>query len=250
LTRGRVISNLKHKAGKIKNMLDWQAALQRQALAEWRDRQVLAAFRMLNTLSADARRKFDESLAEANLKDTVWDPASFADHRIDALLCATAPPALDQFLRAAGAELSIISEGFAAYGEALARSHGFSLPNSPANDQPTQSEGFPSEQKYETEVPKPDGGQTTGSRWSFSGLALVRTVSALSGRATNAVRDVGVAAEREIQTRTGLYDRLRTAAAARVATRWMGSGGEPRSVLSQLIDLIDGVTGEARANLL
>ena len=65
-------------------MLDWQAALQRQALAEWRDRQVLASVRMLNRLSEEARRKFDESLAEASFKDTVWDPASFADHRTGA----------------------------------------------------------------------------------------------------------------------------------------------------------------------
>jgi len=40
---------------------------------------VLAPFRMLNTLSEDARRKFGESLGDTNLKNMVWDPASFAD---------------------------------------------------------------------------------------------------------------------------------------------------------------------------
>lgn len=231
-------------------MLDWQAAMKRQALAEWRDRQVLSAVRMLNTLSEQARRKFDESLAEASFKDTVWDPARFVDHRIDYLLGGTVPKALGQFLEVAASELTAISSDFAAYGEALARSTGFSLPIPTERDEQFQSEDATPEEVQASPADKGDGATKAGSSWALSDLTIVRTVSALGERATNAIWEAGVAAEREIQNRSGLYDRLRAAAAARVATRWMGSSGEPRPVLAQVIDLIDGVTGEARTDLL
>lgn len=231
-------------------MLDWQAALQRQALAEWRDRQVLASVRMLNRLSEEARRKFDESLAEASFKDTVWDPASFADHRIDFLLCETVPKALSQLLEVAASELTAISADFAAYGEALASSTGFSFPTPAERNAHAQSEDVTLDDVQAPPAVGDASAAKAGSSWTLSNLTIVRTVSALSERATNAISKAGVAAEREIQNRSGLYDRLRVAAAARVATRWMGSSGEPRPVLAQVTDLIDGLTGEARTNLI
>lgn len=233
-------------------MLDWQAALERQALAEWRDRQVLAVYHILNNLADEARSKFEASLEQASLKDSVWDPANFADRRIDALMCEAVPSALERLLKSAGRELAAISPTFEPYGNALSASTGFDFPIAGLGEDKAESNGdlvgsSASSDDAVSEASQPQ--VPASSSWSLGNLMLVRKVSEFGELAANAVWEAGVAAERTLQTRAGLYERLRSAAAARIGTRWMGSAGEPRPVLAQVTDLIDSVCGEARAGI-
>lgn len=233
-------------------MLDWQAALERQALAEWRDRQVLAAYHLLNNLADEARSRFESSLDQASLKDSVWDPANFADHRIDALMCEAVPSALERLLQSAGRELAAISPTFEPYGNALSASTGFDFPIAAVSEDQAHvnrdlAGGSGSSDGSTAEVSQSEA--ATSSSWSLGNLTLVRKVSELGEMAANAVWEAGVAAERTLQTRAGLYERLRSAAAVRIGTRWMGSAGDPRPVLAQVTDLIDSVCGEARASI-
>lgn len=198
----------------------------------------------MNALADTARQKFDHTIEEASLKDSVWDPAHFADQRIDALLHETVPSALERLLAAAGAELAAISPDFAPFGEALACSAGFEFPAAMQADAPLAP---PAPLAPIAAKPKPAADAKPAR--PFTDFPVVRTVTKLGERAGQALWEAGAAAERTIQSRTGLYERLRSAAAARVAARWMGNAIEPRPVLAQVTDLIDSVCGEARTSI-
>ena len=60
-------------------------ALRRQALAEWRDRQILELCRLLNVHALHARTAIEAELHDAGLIDSEWDPARFAHARLDRL---------------------------------------------------------------------------------------------------------------------------------------------------------------------
>ena len=49
--------------------MDWELAMRRQAVTEWRDRQILAAHTMLNKCAQGARNAFEAQLAQATLLD-------------------------------------------------------------------------------------------------------------------------------------------------------------------------------------
>lgn len=214
--------------------MDWEAALRRQALAEWRDRQILAISGEFNGRAAEALAAFDAQVTSANLIDSVWDPAGFANGRIDQLLSQSVPAPLDKALKLAGKELAAISPAFAELAGALAWSEAITFPES-ATAEPA-------------DAPAPSTVAAEPS-WRIASVPLVRRALDAGQWAAETLRDAGVSAERALQDRTGLYDRLRSAAQARIATTWMGSAGEPRPVMQQVIDLIDDVSLEARTRL-
>ena len=82
---------------------------QRQAVAEWRDRQMTAAAALFNLQAVDARAAFDRDLHDATARDAFF-PSALATTRIDALMTAALDQALPDFLSAAAQELVAISE--------------------------------------------------------------------------------------------------------------------------------------------
>lgn len=219
--------------------MDWEIALRRQILGEWRDRQILAACETLNEVAQVAQQRFEAQLNEANLIDTVWDPARFATQRIDALLRDTVPQALKKFLEAAADELRGLDPAFASYADALARSEGFILPDCLPMAEALPADTGPKSSKKAMQL----------AGWGMFDFAIVQRARGAGERAATAIWEFGNAAERAIQDGAGLYARLRTAATQRISAQWMGGAGDPRPVLAQVIDLIDGVTGEARTNM-
>lgn len=82
---------------------------QRQAVAEWRDRQMVAAAALFNLKAVDARAAFDRDLHDATARDALF-PSALATTRIDALMTAALDQALPGFLSAAAEDLVAISE--------------------------------------------------------------------------------------------------------------------------------------------
>ncbi len=68
-------------------------------------------------------------------------------------------------------------------------------------------------------------------------------------RASTLADGAGSAADELLQDKLGLKNRLRSAAAQRIAQSWIGGSGEPKPVLAQLISLIDETTHAARMSL-
>lgn len=108
--------------------MDWELAMRRQAVTEWRDRQILAAHTMLNKCAQGARNAFEAQLAQATLLDSVWDPAGFSNHRIDTLLHDSVITGIAECFASAGRELGSIDARLAPFGEAIARAEGIVLP--------------------------------------------------------------------------------------------------------------------------
>jgi len=214
-------------------------ALRRQALAEWRDRQIIAVCRMFNAYAQEALAAFEAQVQEANLIDSVWDPARFATGRIDSLLRASIPANLSVQLVLAGRELEAIDPSFAPFATALARSDAISLPEEECAELEPVSSPF-----------KPLPTEPANSRWAISEYAAIQHARWIGGKVYDALQYAGTYAERTLQDRIGLYGRLRSAAADRITTRWMGGAGEPRPVLAQVIGMIDDVAAEARMSTL
>ncbi len=221
--------------------MDWEIALRRQALAEWRDRQILSINAGFNTRAAEGLAGFDSQVTEANLIDSVWDPAGFADRRIDDLMRASVPAMVTGFVELAAAELRAISAEFGPVADALARAGTLDMPDAGETVDADVPPGLG--QEAPVEVP------ATPS-WRIAGLPGVRHALGAGQWAAEGLISAGLVAERALQDRAGFYDRLRAAALARIATRWMGSAGEPRPVLQQVVDLIDGAAAEARISMI
>lgn len=213
--------------------MDWELAMRRQAVTEWRDRQILAAHTMLNRCAQGARNAFEAQLAQATLLDSVWDPAGFSNHRIDTLLRDSVIKGIAECFASAGQELGSIDARLAPFGEAMARAEGIVLPlaSQPSNaDEAHSREALPA-------IPS-DAGLLTRLRET-----LVYKANSLASYASET-------ADWLVQDKAGLRDRLRDAAAHRIATQWMGDIGDPLPVLAQMIKTIERVAHEARTELL
>lgn len=213
--------------------MDWELTMRRQAVTAWRDRQILAAHTMLNSSAQSARNAFEAQLAQATLLDSVWDPAGFSHHRIDALLHDSVKDGVSSCFASAGEELTCIDARLATLGEAMARAEGISLPLA---SQPSA----PGEATAQAALP---------TLPSETGL-LSRLRETVAYKANSLASYASETADWLVQDKVGLRDRLRYAAANRIATQWMGDIGDPQPVLAQMIATIDQVAYEARTELL
>lgn len=213
--------------------MDWELAMRRQAVAEWRDRQILAAHLMLNNCAQGARNAFEAQLAKATLLDSVWDPAGFSNHRIDMLLHDSVINGIADCFASAGQELGTIDARLAPLGEAMARAQGITLPLA---SQPSSSDEVHTRETLPT-IPAEAG-------------LLTRLRETLVYKASSLATYASETADWLVQDKAGLRDRLRDAAANRIATQWMGDIGDPLPVLAQMIKNIEGVAHEARTELL
>lgn len=212
-----------------------ELAISRQAVAEWRDRQILSAAALLNEKAIDARAAFDREVENATAAETIFNPAALANSRIDALLGASLSASLPDFLGIAARELVSIDERLSEISDALKRPDAIVLPSAslPLPASTTEAEDASAEVAEAAPMQPHKRG-------------LAGAPSMFARRAKSLAADAGSAADDLLQDKLGLKNRLRSAAAQRIAQNWMGGTGELKSVLAQLISLIDESTHAAR----
>jgi len=206
---------------------------QRQAVAEWRDRQMTAAAALFNLKAVDARAAFDRDLHDATARDAFF-PSALATTRIDALMTAALDQALPDFLSAAAQELVAISERLTTLSQGLGDAK-LDLPS--AASATLEAASAPASE----ETPPPTAA-TPPAAW------LTDLPSRLRKQAAGVIDSAGAAADQLVNERLKMVDRLRTAAAKRIERAWMNdeSGCDP---LSQLIGLIDETAHASRVSL-
>lgn len=222
--------------------MDIDGTMLRQAINNWRDEYTLEALHLFNGSAQLSRRNFNAHLEEAGLLDSVWDPAGFANARVDRLMSESICKEAHTLMGRAGNALSSLSASFAMIGDALVIGEPLETPDlvHPAPG-PTQDDERITEKA-----------QLTGSAgsWAALGESLLRRAAEVGGRAVDTIREAGTLAERNLQQRTGLDDRLRAAATHRIATAWMGVDQNPPSVLAQLLMRLDEAAFNARMTTL
>lgn len=214
----------------------------RQAINNWRDEYTIEALNIFNGCAQRSRGNFDAHLEEAGLLDSVWDPAGFANARIDRLMMDSIVADVADFLARAGIGLSTLSAAFSVIGEALAAGDPLDTPDF------TELDPAPSQVSQSNADTLPSA--ASEGTWTAFGGSLFRRAAEVGGRAVETLREAGTYAERNLQQRTGLDDRLRAAATQRIATTWMGTDLATPSVLTQLIMRLDEAAFNARMTTL
>lgn len=228
------------QAGGTLTIMNIEFLARRQAVTEWRDRQLFQAMTMLNTAGIDARAALDREIKNAALVQSVWDPSGFVNARVDELMRAQVAGRIEPFLRQAAQELRALEHRFEPLAEAL-------LASATMIDMPAAPEPEPA---APSDSPSP--AQQSESRLSrvgkiVNGLAVTRSAREWGSWAADGVASVADTVSRSLQDSTGLYERLRRVGALRIATAWMGDVGSPRPLKAQLVLLIEDVTNEARS---
>lgn len=213
-----------------------ELAISRQAVAEWRDRQILSAAALLNQKCIEARAAFELEAEGMTAVETIFNHSQFANTRIDALLGASLTASLPKFLELAARELSSIDPRLEKIASALVRPNAIVLPAT--SEPPTTPTASDASQD------KADQGPTPSARG-----ALTEIPAKLAKQAARIAQGAGSAADDALQDTLGLKKRLRSAAAQRVARAWMGEGDDTISPLQQLVDLIDETSHAARVSL-
>lgn len=215
-----------------------ELAISRQAVAEWRDRQILSAAALLNEKAIDARAAFDREVENATAAETIFNPSALANARIDHLLGASLGASLPDFLGMAANELVSVDQRLQDIGDALRRPDAIVMP--------LATTPLPATATPIAEV----SGEARGAEQAQSERpGLAGLPARLAKRASSLAGDAGSAADDLFQDKLGLKNRLRSAAAQRVAQSWMGGTGDPKPVMAQLISLIDETTHAARMSL-
>ncbi|QVM85173.1 hypothetical protein [Novosphingobium decolorationis] len=239
-------------------MIDINFLSRRQAIAEWRDRQYFAAVQIINGAGMVARSAFDGQIVDADLGQSLWDPAAFVDNRIDALMREAIAARLHGFLGQAADELRALDESLASLAQALAGSgDALIMPQAPMpSDTPVSGEPAP-----QASGPKPSNGDQSAPskgitrrfgkvRGFVSDNTLIHKALRLRDRAAEGVSHAADSVSRSLQDSTGLYSRLRRLAQERVAGVWMGdtrSASQQMPFKLQLIALIEDTAHEARS---
>lgn len=217
--------------------MDMERAIKRQALAEWRDLQILGSASLVNLVAIEARAAFEAQLVDDALRESLFTPTEWTSERIDGLMRTALKPELETFLATAAEDLLAIDASLAQIGEALKREDAISLPAA------TGPEG---------ELQTPAGGDaaTPAVEQAPAGLSWLsriggRVATGATELATSATAAVNTVSPERLKHRT----RLRSAALQRIDETWVGQDGEPDAVLAQVIALIDQAAFSARTSL-
>jgi len=213
--------------------------MQRHAVADWRDRHIVAAAALVNLRATEACAAFEGELEDPEFRGPMLDAARVAGARIDAYLRRSLAPDLDQFRFDAASELAAIHDRLRALADGL-RIAPLEMPE--AGFESTESRSpEPDVQPLETEgdeVPSvPD------APW------FARLPGVVVGGAARVVESASIATGVTIFERSGAADRLRKAAKRRVQQAWMNDDDTHPSLLSKMITLIDGSAHAARTTL-
>ncbi|HAD85507.1 MAG TPA: hypothetical protein DCG71_11820 [Brevundimonas sp.] len=204
---------------------------QRQAIAEWRDRHIVAAATLFNLKALEARTAFDREIHDTTLGDSIF-PSAKATTLIDALLRSALEDELQSFLSAAALELVAINEKLNPVSQALSEAR----------------IEFPGTASSAVEMfPEPTSDLDEGDL-AAAEPAQGAWISTLPARVGRQLADKAGAAAGHLNEK--LIDRLRGAAAKRIDRTWMNDApGAPPSVQSQLIGLIDETAYACRISL-
>lgn len=207
---------------------------QRQAVAEWRDRHIVASATLLNLKALEARAAFDRDLHDAKARDALF-PSTLATARIDALMKSALEVELPDFLSSAALELVAIHEKLGPISQGLAEARiEFPGPAPAAVDAPLDV----SEHADECDPPPAQGA------WLSDISDRLRRKAAGIADTANAVAD------HVVTEKLRMVDRLRSAATRRIESAWMNEeAGALTSVQSQVIGLIDETAYACRISL-
>ncbi|WP_172451884.1 hypothetical protein [Sphingobium sp. SA916] len=222
--------------------MDISSLDRRQALTEWRDRQLFAVLSMINGAAIAARATLDEQLRDAALTQSIWDPTAFVRIRIDALMREGIYRQLDNLLGQAASELGLLDPQFVALATTIAESGtALEMPATPEPITPPVAVQPAADRKADP-VPL----TTPTSRFSRIGSLVGSGAREWRTKAIDGMTDFAASMSRTIQDRSGLDERMRRLATQHIAVAWMGDTGEPRPLKTQLIAIINEVTQKAR----
>lgn len=209
---------------------------QQQALGEWRDRTIVESARLLNQAAVSSLAAFEDEVPQAGMITSAWNPASFASVHIDRAMLHRVRAELPALLTRAAQELTAISPAHARLAEGVQEAaDGLVWPV--LQELPASAELAPVQGSASA---KP--ASRTGRIGRFT-----RTVFAAGQIAAGTAAHLSETAKRSFRDRSGLDDRLRSAARTRIAKAWMGHSGEPRPILAQILTIIDEAAVLARS---
>ena len=212
----------------------------RQAVLSWRDELVLGIWRVVNRAGIEAKRGVEEHLAQAGIVDTLWDPANFTRDRVDGVMRAAVLNGLEGLFVGAAEELRAIDPEYEALAKALLES--LRVLRLPALTTAEGNTTGPS-----TSSATATSGRLAGLMTAASGQQIVKSAREWSSWALELVGEASGAASQKLQSGTGLHDRLRSSAQARIETAWMAPAGDPPALMGQLMSAVETVGSEARS---
>lgn len=216
-----------------------ERAIKRQAVAEWRDLQILSAAALINLAATHARAAFERELVEGALLEALFNQTEWATDRIDAIMQAALKPEIETFWATAADDLTAIDQDLAQISEALKRGDALAMPAGDIAEEGGDLAGL-----LEADVGiSAENPSQRGLGW----LTRIggRFATGATGLATSATAVVNTASPERLKLTT----RLRSAAGQRIDEAWMGQGAEPEAVLAQVIALIDEAAYSARTGL-
>ena len=218
--------------------MDIDKLLERQAIIAWRDALVLSILQIVNRAGIAAKHGVETDLSEAGLVDSLWDPASFTRARVDSVMQAATLPKLEVLFTSAAADLQAINSNYGGLADALLESlNSLHLP---------EVEGTVDLPAEETPPAPQLTGRVASAIAVVSRQQLIKSARALGSRALDMVGEASDAASQKLQSGTGLHDRLRRSAQARIEEAWMASAGDPPTLIAQLFSVVETVGSEAR----
>jgi hypothetical protein len=207
-----------------------------QALGEWRDRTIVEAARLLNQAAVSSLAAFEDEVPQAGMITSVWDPASFATVHIDRAMLRRVRADLPALLTRAAQELAAISPAQDQLAEGIQEAAG-GLVWPELQEVPVTAEAVPTERAASAE---PESFTSAIGRYA-------QLVLSAGQMAASTAAQLSETANRSFKDRSGLDDRLRSAARTRIVERWTGHAGEPRPILAQIMTIIDEATNLARS---
>lgn len=211
----------------------------RQAVLAWRDDLVLGIWHVVNRAGIEAKRGIEEHLKDAGIIDTVWDPANFTRDRVDGVMRAAVLGALEGLFKGAAEELRAIDFDYAALADALLQS--LAILRFPALTA-TDADALPATASN-TVAPS----RLARLMAAVSRQELLKSAREWGSWALDMVGEASEAASQKLQSGTGLHDRLRRSAQARIDTGWMAATGVPQPIMGQLLGVVENIGSQARS---
>jgi hypothetical protein len=219
--------------------MDIEMLLRRQEVLAWRDELVLGIWRLVNRAGVEAKRGVESHLAEAGLVDALWDPANFTRDRVDGVMRAAILGGLDSLFTIAAEDLRAIDRNFGALADAL-------LESLTSLRLPAMEDSSDAASMEPSATPTPSG-RLSSAMEAVSRQDLVKSARDWGSWALDMVGEASDVASQKLQSGTGLHDRLRRSAQARIDTAWMASVGDPPPLMGQLISAVETVGSEAKS---
>lgn len=218
--------------------MDIDKLLERQAVIGWRDELLMSIWQIVNQAGIAAKHGVETDLSEAGLIDSLWDPAGFTRARVDSVMHAATLPELKVVFTRAAADLRAIDPNYDGLADALLES--LNSLRLPAIEDPADHAAS------ETPTAPQTARRLASAIAVVSRQQLVRSARELGSRALGIVGEASDAASQKLQSGTGLHDRLRRSAQARIDMAWMASAGDPPPLVAQLLSVVETVGSEAR----